>query len=515
MGGCHRASGDMMSSCRNYVLALCLVALLVNQHAYAQALPVANFVINRAMAGVVTRVAAARGFAANDPRIAATLTGMGTASTAVNVASTVAGVGLTLAGAPVWMTIAAGLGVMAVGAAIYANTSSGPGSISISANNKIEVQSPMPQAPAYSMPALNPDATDIYTKVARAGIPTYRTASCASTNPTCSQFPSLPGDGAKNFMWKLGDVAFVPGTFAQVQTMMDTYVRQNGGYMDGTTISYVSVYWVPNADGTSKRLAYSVSGTQTDCGSGTCTPNMPFTNTFWLDQVQIGAGVLPAVGPNLDSVAPAITEDMKAAKLDAMTLARLTDNAWRQAAAQPGYEGLPYSYAQPVTYTDASGWMQENPTANPTVGDLLTPGNNPGSQTVPISPTVTPTTSGSDTNPGSGLGTNVNVVNTPNVNVVNKVQVDLGTVPNVGTPGLEVTPTARSILDPLLSLMPDLKAFSTPQHQGECPKPTAEVLSWHVTFDSHCQLAEETRQMLYQTMMVCWALAALLIILTA
>lgn len=92
---------------------------------------------------------------------------------------------------------------------------------------------------------------------------------------------------------------------------------------------------------------------------------------------------------------------------------------------------------------------------------------------------------------------------------------DLGTAPTVGTPGLETTPTARSILDPLLNLMPDLKAFTTPQHQGECPKPSVNVFSWHVTFDSHCQLAEETRQMLYQTMMVCWALAALLIILMA
>lgn len=505
---------------RNYVLALCLLCMLGQQYAQAQALPVANFVLNRAMAGVVTKVAAARGFAANDPRIVATLTGMGTASTAVNVASTVAGVGLTLAGAPVWMTIAAGLGVMAVGAAIYANTSSGQGSIAITSSNKIQVQAPLPQPPAYTTPSIDPAAMDVYLAVARSGVPTYRTASCMSTNPTCSQFASLPTDGAKNFTWTMGDVAFVAGSFMQLQTLMDSYQRaqfSRGAFGSDAKYTYSSVYWVPNADGTSQRLAYQVQYTHTDCSSGTCEPNVAASTTAWWDSVVVGPGVLPTVGSNLDSVAGAITPDMKAAKLDPMTLARLTDQAWQRAAAQPGYDGLPYSMTQPVSYTDAQTWLQENPTANPTIGDLLTPGNNPGTQAVPISPTVTPETGANPnpgTNPGTGL-TDVNVVNTPNVNIVNKVQLDLGTAPTVGTPTLETTPTARSILDPLLNLLPDLKGFTTPQHTEECPRPSVEVLSWHLTFDSHCQLAESTRETLYQVMMACWALAAVMIILMA
>ncbi|NYS36061.1 hypothetical protein HZZ02_20530, partial [Streptococcus danieliae] len=95
---------------KKVVLIFSILCMLGHQQVNAQALPVpvANFVVNRAVAGVITRAAIARGFAANDPRIAATLAGVGSSMTAVNVASTIAGVGLGIAGAPVWLTIAGG-----------------------------------------------------------------------------------------------------------------------------------------------------------------------------------------------------------------------------------------------------------------------------------------------------------------------------------------------------------------------------------------------------------------------
>jgi len=97
---------------RYFLFGLIALLLLREQQVHAQALPVApaaNFVMNRAVAGVITRAAVARGFAANDPRIAATMAGVGSSLTVVNVASTIAGVGLAVAGAPVWLTIAGGL----------------------------------------------------------------------------------------------------------------------------------------------------------------------------------------------------------------------------------------------------------------------------------------------------------------------------------------------------------------------------------------------------------------------
>jgi hypothetical protein len=49
-----------------------ITSILFQQQASSQALPVApaaNFVMNRAVAGVLTRVAVARGFAANDQEL--------------------------------------------------------------------------------------------------------------------------------------------------------------------------------------------------------------------------------------------------------------------------------------------------------------------------------------------------------------------------------------------------------------------------------------------------------------
>ncbi|NVE22822.1 hypothetical protein [Burkholderia glumae] len=95
---------------RDAVLFVSLSCMFGSQVVHAQALlaPIENLVINRAEAAIISRVAIARGFAANDPRIAATLAGMGQVSTALNVVSTGAAVGLGFAGAPVWLTIAAG-----------------------------------------------------------------------------------------------------------------------------------------------------------------------------------------------------------------------------------------------------------------------------------------------------------------------------------------------------------------------------------------------------------------------
>lgn len=106
------------------ILVLYMIGSLLSQSAavHAQAAPVANFVINRTIAGVLTKAIAKRGFASNDPVYAKTFAAVSTASTALNVASTFAGVALTVAGAPVWLTIAAGLGVLGLGAYLTAGS---------------------------------------------------------------------------------------------------------------------------------------------------------------------------------------------------------------------------------------------------------------------------------------------------------------------------------------------------------------------------------------------------------
>ena len=84
----------------------------------AQALPVApvaNFVVNRTIGHLITNAGRFRGFAANDPRIAATLQAVESQVTAVNAIATVGSIAVAVAGAPVWLSALAGLGVFAAG----------------------------------------------------------------------------------------------------------------------------------------------------------------------------------------------------------------------------------------------------------------------------------------------------------------------------------------------------------------------------------------------------------------
>lgn len=508
------------------MVALCLVTIVANQQAQAQALPVANLVVNRAVAGVVTRVAAARGFAANDPRIAATLTGMGEVSTALNVVSTGASVGLAFAGAPVWLTIAAGVGVLAAGATLYASGVS----LSRSLDGKtITGQQPVPELPAYDGPLYQP-APPVTGSMQRPfdygaalGMQVYRTDQCMVSDSSCVGYPALPSSGL-NFVRNFGSLALVAATLTAVQSF-ELYEQQyncKGGRVDGSVganlcvgVESVAIWFEPNANGNSHTLTERRTWYQLDDTlENTLTRTVTLPVTWW----SVGPGAAPVVGTDLSSVYEKLSAASLSRPLDPPVVMQLVNQLWQRAAQVPGYQGLPYSLMQPVTYSEVQEWMQANPDAVPRLGHLFEPATGFGTVTVVISPTVQPGTNPNpnpDPGTGTGTGANVNVVNTPNVNVVNKVQVDLGTAPTVATPGLEATPTARSILDPVLNLMPDLKAFTTPHHQGECPRPSVEVFDWKLTFDSHCQLAEETRQTLYQVMMACWALAAVMIILMA
>ncbi len=186
-----------------------------------------------------------------------------------------------------------------------------------------------------------------------------------------------------------------------------------------------------------------------------------------------------------------------------------------KAAAQPNYQGLPYSITQPVTAADVSGWTSTNPTGVPTIGDLLVPASNPGVSVVPISPTVTvspaPTPTPSqqpdpNTNPGTGI-TNVNVVNNP--------RIDMGADPMTPDPTMETTPTSWQILAPLTSLFPELRNFQTPAHSSECPKPTFQIFQKSIVMDSHCTIAEQFRPQITSVMLTVWILVSLFIVLSA
>lgn len=489
----------MKKGLKTFVVIFAMLSMLVQQqHVHAQAAPVANFVVNRAVAGVVTRVAVARGFAANDPRIAATLAGIGQVSTSVNVASTVAGVAMSIAGAPVWLTVAAGLGIMAVGYGIYAYTSSGK-SVNLGISNGVlQANTPLPMHAPYVKPVLDAAtiAADPSLQLAVAGYGVYRGAACSSTQP-CNFLPPYPASGLNFSSANNSPVIFAEDTLTRWSALQTALANLN------CTSNCVNKRYFWGVDGISggARLfqQWTVNGVST---------------TYITDETIVLPAARPVYGKSLNDVAGYLPEEFRQAKIDEITLANVVDQAWKTAAAQSGYTGLPYSVTDPITDADVQPWIDDNPSLVPSISDLLTPASNAGSQTVVIGVNVTPSTD-TGTNPNPGVATDVNVINTPTVNVGNVVKVDFGGDPGTASPALEATPSASEILGPLVNLMPELRAFKAPGHVGSCPKPSIEALGKTFVMDTHCTIAEENRSQLAAVMAAVWMLVSLRIVLSA
>jgi hypothetical protein len=506
---------------RNVVLFVSLSCVLGAQVAHAQALlaPIENLVINRAEAAIISRVAIARGFAANDPRIAATLTGMSTVSTGLNVASTALGVGMTIAGAPVWMTIAAGLGVVALGLGVSAMINGNQAQISVastSAGNKLKVDVPGDPMPAYT-PVIPSDTTPLWAQAVQQGAPIYRNPSNCFSGDSCFALPLVPN---------------VPSYRYSADSQGKTVLVTNDIIKFGQWYTFLTKPAMTLPDGVS--FSWSFAGAQiqqNSTGGNSITVNIfesrsggdaqglpSYSRMDTFNNVgSVNGNIGPQYYSDLNTAFPSMPSSLTGAKLSADTLARLANQSWQQAANAPGYHGLPYSVTLPLTAMDVQPWIDANPTAAPTIGDLLTPASDPGISTVTISPTAQPGASAPNagSSPSVGDGTNVNVVNTPNVNVVNKVSVDLGSDPGVQSPTLESMPTISMILSPLLNLLPDLKHWTVPTHNAVCPEPSFSMLGHSFTLKAQCDLAESNRTAIYTAFAAMFTLAALFIVLRA
>jgi hypothetical protein len=191
----------------------------------------------------------------------------------------------------------------------------------------------------------------------------------------------------------------------------------------------------------------------------------------------------------------ALSDAEKAVPLPNKVIADIADAAFRKAASDPGYNGVPYSMSDPITEADVAAFVQANPSfAVATVGDLA----QSVSASDPIGASGTAPVTGTPTNPAASA---------PLVN--------LGSDPGIGSPSLEATPTGAQILQPLTQLMPDLKNFQVPAHQAVCPKPSFDLLGKTVVMDGQCTLFEGIRGELYNAMVLAFLLVALFIVLSA
>lgn len=547
---------------------LVLLALLAQQPATPQALPVANYAINRAIAGVITRVAASRGFAANSPRVIATLEAISSTSTALNVVATGAGIGLSLLGAPVWMTIIAGFGIFSTGTALIAALGDSEVAISQTEAGSVAVVSKIPRDEPVTLPpypdfTTYPTENDRFEKLRSLGGHVYRIDTCSPTltRVACHQFPlEPPVSTGISFVYPLHSIRVMFTSIAELEDLRKRWLL----YPEDPEAK-LTVVETFDQEGVHDGFAERTWTNKFQFCSKDVPPGCPAPHVWsTIDYVPFMAEIshdafhglnrlkTTTVYPDLDAARAAINSDFLRMPITPKTLADIVDGAWWLAAEEPDYAGLPYRESEPITEEDVVIWMVENPTEIPYIGDVLEPANPPDERKVPISPRIRPkevpnpqtdpetdpstgpnpvpetgpdiapnpdeaTESGSNRNRNTEGVQDVNVVNRPVVDIGNrvKVDVDLGKAPEVDQPKLEEPPTAKMIIDPILGLTSDFNAWTMPSHGAACPRTTLQVFDHAIPIGAHCEIAERIAPQLRQVMVAAFAVMALLIVLSA
>ncbi len=463
-----------------------LMGLLVVLRVDAGALPNFSGAVNKAVAQTIEKTAIRRGFAANDPRVAVTYTGV--ASVAAGIAADVAVTAATAATAPVWLSLAAGLGAAAiVGGLAYGAYKVFFDDDSSAAKFVLRTNAGTPTGTITT-----PSGSNTYVqsglKVDSAG---------HIVGSTRQRIPN----GVFNFH---GITVYCDEPTICMQLAVQGWINLGGGTG--------AVFDVPCSAEVSSVIT---CGARRIGSGGNTTPQSSWmAGTYQFSMVNNPLYSATVKG-KISDIAAAVPQTELDKAADASVIAALANMLWQRAASQPGYQGVPYSTTDPVTTADAASVQSANPSTWPSNSELIAPVSSGAGQAVPISPSITPGQPSTNPSTDPGVGTNVNVVNTPNVNVVNKVQVDLGADPAVPTPALESAPTAKMILDPLLSLFPTFKNFTVPFHESICPKPTMNLFGKSLVLSVHCDLLESIRATLYATMAFVWTIAAMFIVLRA
>lgn len=438
------------------VLTSAFLSLLIlsSSTAYAGAAAAYNGRMGAATSGIIQKKLTQRGFAANDPRYAATITavGGGIAVVATEVAVTTAVAGIA---AVSWPAVLVGAGVTAlVGGAItfvanggiewlwgndYDAQLSGDGMATQGATGSV-----LPAPPSNALTL----APGMYFYQVSGGLKKIQVINLPCGSPCASWAPPA------------GYTEFMNAGLSATYT----------GPTDGTYAYYVLAGWVYDS-GYTLVYEYRPAAAETvTVGSGT-TPYQSEMKAIPL---------LPADIP--DAV-------MSEPVSDAM-LADAANATWKNAADAP----LPWSATNPITPADVAQWRAENPASAPTVADFFAPVSNGNTVSLPL-PNESPDPS--TATPGTGQ------------------TVDLGPDPNTPPPTLEPTPTAAMILAPILGLLPDFRAFSLPAHNSQCPEPSFSVFGESYVISSHCDLIEEIRSPLQAVMLLLWTIVAAFIVLRA
>lgn len=451
---------------RRYIGFACVIwSMWISNPAHSAAVPAFNGKANNAVGSIIQSKLGKWGFAANDPRISATAAGVGSAATtiAVGIATgTVATVG--------WPALLVAAGVTAVvGGAISLATDLGMKWL------------------------FNSDGT------------------VTAQVPAGTITPSQGTQAGDTYFWgsTFNGKLVTGGTIQDVLRAIAMY-SDCGQY----SCSYAGLTWVDTP------VTYTTSSSMPS--GSTCTVKHTYTgggyftngsNTWPRSATGYGAACVPAGQSTPDYNAAPPAAPTPTPKPLAEAIADLPDSETAKPASDellaaaanvlwknmtPGQSnGVPWSASDPITPADVAQWRSANPSVVPTVGDMIAPIASPSTTTVPMSYPIPTYNNGPSPTTGTGQ------------------EINWGDDPNVGAPVLAPTPTAQTILNPLLNLMPDLRSFVVPSHTGTCPKPSFNALGNMYVFESQCDLIESHRAIIEAAMLLVWTITSVLIVLRA
>jgi hypothetical protein len=436
-------------SVRKFVVGVVLLAMCSTSFAQVTAFSR----MQKTLSALVVSKMASRGFAANDPRWVGTLGGASGALGAV--AATAVTVSAGAATAPAWITAGIALGMG------YAVTLAADGLINWIFGTDGTVSTPGTASPysvagGYAPMSMYQVGTSLY----------------ATLDGACSGYSATLGPGVDSYGY-----SYVASAVMSSGQCITERTYSNGNVLVTGTVTFARVT--------------GCAGVSLSAVNNVCPPsNFP------------NVGVQKYASPSAAVAALSPTDQAK--PVSPSVLADFANRAWAQAAAAPGYSGVPYDAANPITQADVQAYQSANSSSYPTVGDLVLPQAAPSGGSV-ATPFVLPDTAsdGSVVTPA----TQTNPSSQPLTN--------LGPDPGIGLPTLEATPTVSQILDPIFNLFPSLRSFTVPKHNATCPTATLNLFGNVQKFEAHCGVLEGVRPLLTAIMAFVWGFVALRITLSA
>ena len=466
------------------VLFLLVIAATLGRPTEAAAPLAASYILQRMIASVLVNVITTRGMAQKTPVDSTALDA--TLASASDVFSRLEGS---------WASLLQRIGVFDGNQMLVGENGSEIVKVEASGNGGFSITEPLPAKTAYRadiderhfrLPGFRHLSRDsmIIPSALRLGMRVYRGGPCEPSDRLCTLMPELPAILSAKYRRDTANAVLVADS--------DEHVRQ-----------YAAAYWkhFGGGDANSFEIVHNNQGITARRKSD--GQEIPFTYVP-------GGGSIPLENPHLETGKYGLPS--RTAKLNPASIANIADKTWRAASAEAGYKGTPYSAAIPISAPEVIGWRAANTATVPAVIDAMRVGRHSIGGRIEVR-----TDAGSHTdkkNPAGGRD-NVNVVNEPNVRVVNEIKIATGEVPTPVAPTLTDPPTAQAILDPLLRMLPGLSAWSVPSHTQSCPRPKFRVFNQTIRMDSLCDIAEQNRAPLHQSMVVVFALVALFVVLSA